>query len=500
MNKRQPLNPLPDEPAERTSATPILYPRLSVCGIPIPEEKTIITMDDAKNLLNWTEETEVDKFKDDYLLIDIFKRKVRCLFNTRNRPFSYSWSLSIAQDILRRQWQLNCETIIVGKYGQILSGQHRLVALVLANQLWERDNDYWIKLWPKAPTIRSLVAYGCDEDPTVTRTHDNVKPRTLSDVLFCDGTVFGKVNNAQRVRLCKMVENAIKFLWERTGERDNPWSHWRTHSEGLDYLSRHPKILSAVKHVHEEDQGGKDGKGKLAQFIGLGTAAGLLYLMGCCKSDGFAYSASDPRTEDSLDWSMWQKAMDYWTLLAAGEGSLLEVRHAIARLYGADGEEKASVSERLAILIKGWNEWAHGGVVNKETLKLRYVTDEEGYSRLKESPTLGGIDYIRLEREPSAMNPIVPTEVQPTLAEVGARKRLVDEERAKKLEEIKRKLEENREKAKAKRKADKEARAANDQAAAARTSSDSPPEVQSASSAESPAESPPKKPIAHKPK
>src|SRR6185369_6746225 len=430
-----------------TPAREVLYPAIVVNGVTIPEEKTIINVELAKKLLGWEEETDQVKFGPDYLLIDEAGRKIRCTNNTHNRPLTEGWARTLGQDILKRNWRFNCENIIVGRTGLILSGQHRLIGLILAAQIWAgAQKDHWLPLWPEEPTIRSLIAFGCDESPDITRTHDNVKPRSLSDVLFADEQMFGSLKKEDRTRLCRMIDYAVKFLWDRTGEKNDAYAPRRTHSEALDFIQRHPRIVRAVKHIYEEDQ-----EKAISKFISPGTASGLLYLMGASATNGDDYRSEDQSSEKKIDWKLWEKATDFWVLMSSGSPELIEVRHALAALYGEDGDGGGgTISERIAIIGKAWKEFAFGGAVTEANLRLNYVTDEDGIKHLKESITFGGID-LGTEKEEPAPAPVVTAAPAPAPASVEdpAKK---EEERKAKVAEVAKKLKESR-----KKKAEKEA-------------------------------------------
>jgi len=125
----------------------LAYPVLTVNGVAVPEENLVTKADRAKHLLGWEDEegyalryvAEHPKVKaakvsygDDYLLKDGKGRKVRCHRNSKNRPFDELHCRKLAQDILQGKWEFNCETIIISRVGEVHSGQHRLIALVLA--------------------------------------------------------------------------------------------------------------------------------------------------------------------------------------------------------------------------------------------------------------------------------------------------------------------------------------------------------------------------------
>lgn len=355
-----------------------------------------LTVEQAKKLLGWEEETEENKLKE-WTLKDENGTPVVCKNNDHNRPFTESWCRTIAQDILNRHYAPlgpNGETIIIGKTGRVLSGQHRLIALVLANQIWEGPQKFhWEEKWPTAPTMETFVAYGVDESDETTRTLDNVRPRTLSDVLFV-GQDYGKYKGKDRKTLCNMMDYAVRLLWHRTGADCDAFAPKRTHSEALDFISRHPRIIRAVKHIFEENKEQIFGTGMKSTIrIGPGYAAGLLYLMGASTSDLDSYRNMDPPGEKKVKWDNWDRAEEFWVELAKGvKGELKPAIHAMAGLANEETGTGGTMAERTAILCKAWNVFAKKQKLRDKDVELERPPDEDGIPQLAECPTVGGID------------------------------------------------------------------------------------------------------------
>ena len=67
---------------------------------------------------------------------------------------------------------VNGETIIVTRYADVDSGQHRGIGFLFACQIWEKG-DIWNgidprKLWPEMPTMECIIVYGVSSSPRVT--------------------------------------------------------------------------------------------------------------------------------------------------------------------------------------------------------------------------------------------------------------------------------------------------------------------------------------------
>ncbi len=374
-------------------------------------------VDTMKEHLGWQEEEEGESFGDDYLFRDTNDRKIRCTNNPGNRPFDAKWALELAQNVVRRKWRFNGEAMIIGRTGRTLSCQHRLAAGVLAEQLRTGPNaGQWEELWPnnEPVTLECVVVYGIDEDSDITRTHDNVKPRSLSDVLYADIGLFGTMTNRDRKALTRIVEFAVKHLRHRTGAatQASSFKPKRTHGEMIDFLNRHDRVRQAVKHIYEENKT----HNPLDGIMRPGEASALLYLMGCSGSDLDAYVAArnvSEESEDVLDWSMWDKAKLFWSQVCdttSATPPLKEMRYALAALRSLEGEGKGTPDEHRAIVIKAWNLFAAGKPLTRGALKLQYQLrdkDDPTSKFLAETPLVGGIDCggIEDDESPEATTP-----------------------------------------------------------------------------------------------
>lgn len=373
-----------------------------------------LTAEDAKQLLGWQEETDKIKFDNSYCyeIRSIFSRKIRLFNNIRNRPITTSNLLTLRQEILRGRWRLNLENRIIGKTGLVFNGQHTLLALISAVEEWRKSPEDF-PVWKTEPTIETSIAYGVEESDEVVNTMDTCKPRSLAEVL-ARSPYFAAMTPKGRISCSRILSYAIKLLWSRAGGDLGAFAPRRTHSESLDFLERHPKLLEATKHIYEEDT-----EGKISRYVSPGYAAGLLYLMGSVKSDPKAYRDNDPPVEASLDWSLWEKACEFFVLLAADGEALQPLKDRYIELR-ENGEP--SVQEKTALLITAWDSWSVGKEISEKSLRLQYIQDEEeGTSRLAEMPILGGIDL----GDPSERDEELIDTPDPTPEEIEQRKLLI---------------------------------------------------------------------------
>jgi hypothetical protein len=369
-----------------------------------------MTAERMKELLGWEAETSgegSDKvtFKDS-LFTDYEGHGVRLLNNAHNRDFDEPLAKRYAHEHLNKHWKMNGETIIFSRYGNVVSGQHRGVSIILAEQLRTSDalegmpnkaksqKHHWEdEGWTGPVTMECLLVFGVDEASETLQTLDNGKPRSVYDVL-CTLGHFPTLKPKPRKVAVKALDFALKLLWERAGYDDAAWNlyhHDRTHAETLDLFKRHKRIEAAVKHIVNTE--GDDGR-LISTYIPLGTAAGVMYLMAASGTADAEtkYRHGDPPNERMINFDHWDKAEQFWTDLASKGGEALKaLRQYITELQKERGEAGITRKERIAIFAKAWVAYL-GGSVSKKDLHLEYGTNEAGEPVLTEHPTFGGID------------------------------------------------------------------------------------------------------------
>ncbi len=377
--------------------------------------KTAITIQKAQDLLGWEEETKEAPFKQDFLLKDLNGQKVRCYNNTTNRPISKPNLKSLKQEILRGRWQLNGEPIIIGKTGLILNGQHSLLAFIEAVQEY-RSKPEEFTTHTEEPTLDKLIVFGIEETDSVVNTMDTCKPRSLADVIF-RSHFFSSMQPKERNAISRRLDYAVKLLWERTGVTADAFALRRTHSESLDFIERHPKLIECTKHIFEED-----GKvGNIGRYISPGYAVALLYMTGSCTSDPTEYRAN--RNESVLDWDMFDKACDFWVCLGGKASEFTPIHKVLQSML--EKSENVTPRERWSLLIKAWNLYVADEPLTTKAIALEYDIDKDGINRLAEQPTIGGIDCDGDFVDPT------PSEIRERSQTVKAKKGNSDKPKAK---------------------------------------------------------------------
>lgn len=178
--------------------------------------------------------------------------------NSRNRPVSENAVAKYTQQIKEGRWLNNGQAIIFGKSGQLLNGQHRLMAVVRANK-----------------PIEVTITYGVDDD--AFDTIDDCNTRSLADVLHIKGESSSGLLSA-----------GLRFLWIYTrGEierRDLRKGVIATKQRLEETLEKNRKITTSVKFygLLKQRPGGL--------LIPAGMAIGLHYLFSLvneAKADDF---------------------------------------------------------------------------------------------------------------------------------------------------------------------------------------------------------------------
>jgi hypothetical protein len=383
----------PTVPRSLSGDRPVVYPDYDAKWC---VRDKALTQDQIDKMLGWREETPDEQFGDDYLFI-FNGCKIRCLNNVVNRPIHWTAVRALAQEHLNRKWKPNGETIILGRTALILNGQHTLIGAKLAE--WERtegpDADHWKSIWPTPITLEKLVAVGVEETDEVINTMDTCKPRSLADVVY-RSPYFRDLKPKDRVTLAKMMDQAIMFLWDRTGAKVDAYAPRRTHAEALDFLARHPKVEDAVRHIWEEY---KESWATSSSVMAAGYAAGILYLMAASDSSNKQVSTYQERVrlgeagQRDISLACWDRACEFWTMLRASAPEMEDLKTALTRLADPVHGMGGGRDERVAVLALAWASFKAGGAIVEDDLSLEYVTTVDGTREgMANRYTFGGID------------------------------------------------------------------------------------------------------------
>jgi hypothetical protein len=166
--------------------------------------------------------------------------------NSKNRPVSENAVAKYAQEMKSGRWVDNGQAIIFGKSGNLLNGQHRLMACVRANKSFD-----------------ATVTYGVDDE--AFDTIDDCNTRSMADVLHIKGEASSGLLSAGLRFLWLYVRGEIEHKDLRKGQICTKPLLELT-------LERNPKIRSSVKFYSmlKQRPGGL--------LITAGMAIGLHYL------------------------------------------------------------------------------------------------------------------------------------------------------------------------------------------------------------------------------
>lgn len=349
-----------------------------------------MTVEKAKEILGYEAEEEGKKeFGQDFLFRDVFGKKVRLNFRLTNRPFRIGLSKRWMNEILRKKFALNGETVVIDKFGGVQDGQHRLAGLILAEQERLKNKEHWKAFGNTGPCqIEMIVVTGIDPDHADTLNLG--QKRSLGDVIFRNHD-FENMSEREQQKLANVLAGATRLAWIRTGGKLISAAPHFPHSEALDFMEAHPRLRDAVEFVFNEEGGsGAEGK-KISSFVSLGYASAMLYLMGTAKTDKEKWKVEGTA---AINDTLWEKAEKFWTLFASGAGlekndPILSLRKV---LLSADASAGAARDEIVAAIITAWNLWVDGKSGEVKEIKPKKVKNDDGKLVLAFMPRIGGLD------------------------------------------------------------------------------------------------------------
>ena len=344
------------------------YPKPQVTLRTKEEKAGAITVDEAKEMIGWTEEPKDEDWKDVFVLKDVFGKKIRLANNPSNRPFRKALAERYGNEHLRGEWSINLESIVFDTFGNVLQGQHRLIGLILGEQLREIDQDQW----GKTPLVfETAVGYGAS--PKNADTYDLVQTRSLGDVLYRHQKFGKKVTDKQQKRIATILSGALRLVWLRAGGKQVSFAPHFPHSEALEFYKEHPNILKSVNQIVETDNGEDGNERGISSLVSINYAAALHYLMVSAKSE--------------------TKATEFWTKFASGEGlskgdPILTLRQSLTRMDAASGSKRDAI---IGSVVKAWLLWIEGKKATSKDIKVARKKDGDRFI-FSEFPRLGGID------------------------------------------------------------------------------------------------------------
>lgn len=339
--------------------------------------KESLTVDQAKDLIGYL---PVERGQGEHFT-DKEGNKIKLTNNPTNRPFRPNLATKWMLEMLRGKWELNGEPIVVDRLGHIQSGQHRLVGFIWGSQLIEHD-ETWAHLKGKPYSLEIVVVCGVHE--RTADTLDLGQKRSLGDILYRRKEFSKDYDKHEQKHLAQVFAVSQKLLWLRLGGKDVSHAPHFPPSEALELSANHPRLRGAVEFIHNENSAGEGSRFK--PYISEGYASALLYLMGTSSSESV----------DNLSFDNWEKAEEFWVLLASGENlskdsPILSLRNILAKSEAGSAKGRDTI---VCLVAKAWNAFLAGEPLPPKNLKVKERVDKDSGKRtLAERPTFGGIDY-----------------------------------------------------------------------------------------------------------
>jgi hypothetical protein len=239
--------------------------------------------------------------------------------NIRNRSMNARKYERMAQSIKNKEWLFNAQPIVFDINGVLLDGQHRLMACVMADI-----------------AIKSLVVWGAQ--PESQSTMDLGTPRSVADILALEGYS----NHFARAALAKRIANYKNLgLRHAVGQSTSP-THGEILREGRE-LPNPNRYLSQAIPV-----------GRLLKFNP--SLVGLLMWL-----------------TDQIDE---QDSEHFWGRLKSGadlrEGDAIFALRSWALDPGRNVSPNSYAAKLTqgAIIVKAWNKFRAGELVNRLSFRL----------------------------------------------------------------------------------------------------------------------------------
>lgn len=347
------------------------YPKICAVLRSKDEKAGPLSVEVSKEFIGWTEEPDGDDWGAEFVLKDMYGRKIRLANNPTNRPFKRPLADRYANEHLRAKWSLNLETVVISNLGFVLQGQHRLVGLILGEQIRQIDP----KTWGNTPLVyETLMGFGVSSKPEVANTFDTGSGRGLGDVIYRHQKFGKKVTDKEQKKIGRILAGAIRLVWLRAGGKQVSFAPHFPHSEAIEFYGKHPGIFDSVQTINALDSGEGGGEKNISLLLSLSYASALHYLM--------------------VRYRNVNSAKDFWSEFASGadlkKGSpILALRQLLQKSDASSGSKRDEV---IGAVIKAWNLCVKGEKV--KTIKDIRVAKKKDGERfiLAEFPRLGGLD------------------------------------------------------------------------------------------------------------
>ncbi len=242
---------------------------------------------------------------------DLAKQWLERSKNMINRPVHQQWVQTLMQAIRRGEWHLTGDSIKMTAAGEVVDGQHRLLAIAQSGVV-----------------CQSVVVRGVH--PTAFAVMDTGKGRSVGDILHLYG-ITDRYAKAGMVRILLLLEATGRPVTS-TMESRGIVSPQAT----LAYLEHHPEVDIATRLADSVRQLLEGGKGV------WGAAFVLMLRQDKVAAERFAYLL---RTGEDL---------------SKGNPILLLQRRLRNQHNPYFSKDRGAREELMAIILKSWNAWRAG--------------------------------------------------------------------------------------------------------------------------------------------
>lgn len=314
-----------------------------------------------------------------------------------NRKLKMHIAQRWASEMVRGKWDANGETMKRDRKGMLHDGQHRGVGLLLAEAMRQADPEHYATHYGVKGPIKIDVVFIDGVNSKAMKTIGVGVPQSHGDILYRSGDM-EETDYFSRDQLVKELGSAGRLVWLTTGGKVVSDAPKLPFTELEDFLYRHPQLRAAVYKITDIDTIEIDGDAtesgeaevisyRIRQYLSIAYAAGLLYMMATCESDpdNAFLGEGGAENEDglSLDYSNWDKAVEFFEKLASGES--MKTGDPVLALSKALVKGNLSRNDKVSLVIKAWNAYVSGTKVNKLTLTK---ADKDRDTR----PRIGGLD------------------------------------------------------------------------------------------------------------
>jgi hypothetical protein len=299
--------------------------------------------------------------------------------NKANRPFRDAMAKRYGQNMLRGKWEQNGEPILLDEDDNVISGQHRLRAIIWAQAECDKNPG---KYGTEPISYRMVIISGIASD--VSDTVDTGQNRTAADVLFRKD--YFTIDQKEVAKVSGVLAAAARLVWLRTNGkvvRDAPKFD---HQELISFVDEHEALKDWVKFVYDRYDEKQDVAGtssKMTQLIRCGPLAGLMYLAAACDLD-------PDNWDGDLNAEMDTKAEVFLIDLMSATNLAIDSPILCLRKKLLSNEKAATKMSRdqlCSTFVKAWNFYLDGTKIKVSDLTLKKT-------EIDEPPRMGGLDVV----------------------------------------------------------------------------------------------------------